>query len=56
MVKVLEVFIREGDSITSDKHSGTNSAKMGVSKNFSRTVNVVTKKNWPCVYLLACLG
>jgi hypothetical protein len=26
MVKVLEVFIREGDLITSDKHSGTNTA------------------------------
>ena len=44
-VKILEVFIREGVWITGDKHSGTNTAKIEVSDCFSRTVNIVTKKN-----------
>jgi hypothetical protein len=55
MVKVLEVFIREGDSITSDKDSGTNTAIIYVPDDYSRRVNVVTQKNqknWPGVYFL----
>ena len=55
MVKVLEVFIREGDLITSDKHSGTNTAIIYVPNDFSRRGNVVTKKNQkicPGVYFL----
>ncbi len=44
-VKVLEVFIREGTWITGDKHSGTHTARKQVSDCFSRTVNIVTKKN-----------
>ncbi len=44
-VKVLEVFIREGAWITGDKHSGTNTARKQVSDCFSRTGNIVTKKN-----------
>jgi hypothetical protein len=55
MVKVLEVFIREGDSITSDKDSGTNTAIIYVLDDYSRRVNVVTQKNqknWPSVCFL----
>ena len=45
MVKVLEVFIREGGWISGDMHSGTNNVKIKIHKYFSLTVNIVTKKS-----------
>ncbi len=44
MVKVLEVFIREGGWISGDMHSRTNKVKIKIHTYFSLTVNIVTKK------------
>ena len=45
MVKVLEVFIREGGWISGDMHSRTNKVKIKIHTYFSLTVNIVTKKS-----------